>query len=412
MRARVWVVVVFVCALVVLSGCGTIGVPDKAPVVGTPFTMIIASDPQYPWWDQLPCNGCSKADCDAGRCDAAICSAKDDGARRNAINECEKRMGRASVRDQIRAAAKVTDLTWPQSLGGGKVTSPAGLIVNGDLTAYFHKFQVEEENRIVAEELEKIRKENPSHPILSVVPFLGLGNHDYRNNVCDCRSYSPWDYNVCARMAGHLMYELYSNKSWIAFDRCSFAYAWKFNRIRFVQMHLYPGYKADFQYWLSDPQGCRTAKHRFDPAAREPGACDDGTVFPSWSFLETTLAAGDAAGDRSVLLFHDPDEYWSAADVQKFREIVRKYDVVAVFAGHQHERWGVQNGFPIANGLVNKRGGSVPVILSGAAEMRTFVLAEFGDNSMRAAVISTQPAGPSYQEPTATNPTPQVRVTW
>lgn len=397
-RGAVAVLSLFVlCAI----GCSSnINVPDKAPVIGPTYSMIIAADPQYPWWNAKPCNGCSAADCASGACDKNVCTDP------NAVTECEKRMGGAAIRDQIQAASQITTLNWPAGMGGTKIAAPVGVIVNGDLTAYYHQWQVTEIDRLVGEEFDKIRKSDANNPILKIIPFLGLGNHDYRNNVCDCRSYSPWDYNICSRMAAHTMYRLYDKKyPWIRFNPCSLGYSWTLNKIRFVQMHLWPGYTADFGYWLTDPAACKAAPKRFSPDQR---TCDDSVVFPSWAFLESELTAADVSGERAVLLFHDPAEYWSAADVTKFKDIVAKHGVIAVFAGHYHGDFGVKSGYDIAIGLKNKWGGDVPLMLSGASENRKFIIAEFTANSMKAAVISAASGKPAFE----TAGTPQYQTSW
>jgi cytolysin (calcineurin-like family phosphatase) len=393
-------------ALLVLcaSRCSSITVPDKAPTVGETFSMIVAADPQYPWWNAQPCHACSPTNCTA-TCDAAVCAGTKD-----AVTECEKRNGAASIRDQIAAASKITILAWPSSMGGGKIAAPIGLVVNGDLTAFFHYWQVREVDQLVGDELEKIRKSDAGNPILKIIPFLGLGNHDYRNNVCDCRSHGPFDLNSCARVAAHLMYKLYDNKyPWIRFNPCSLGYSWTLGKIRFVQMHLWPGYTADFGYWRDDGAACLAEPKRFSPDARK---CDDGVVFPSWAFLDSELTAADVNGQRSVLLFHDPAEYWTSADVAKFKEIVARHDVIAVFAGHYHGEWGVRTNYEIANNLKNRTNGTVPVILSGASENRKFVVAEFTSSSMKAAVISAAGGTPSFQATTNESPTPQYQTSW
>lgn len=401
MRFRVARAAAVVAVVLVAFGChSNISVPDKAPAIGSTFSMVIAADPQYPWWNAKPCNGCTAADCQSGACDKNVCTDP------NAVTECEKRLGGAAIREQIQAAAKISTLEWPAHMGGTRITAPVGVIVNGDLTAFFHKWQVEELDKLVGEELDKIHKTNPNHSILKIIPFLGLGNHDYRNNVCDCRSYPPHDYNICARMAAHMIYQLYDKKyPWIRFNPCSLGYSWSLGKIRFVQMHLWPGYTADFKYWLTDPNGCKTYDKRFSPDVRP---CDDSVVFPSWDFLESELTAADVQGERGVLLFHDPHEYWSTTDLAKFKQIVARHNVIAVFAGHYHGSWGVRDDYAVAKDLKNKSGGQVPLILSGAADSKKFVIAEFTANSMKAAVISTADGTPTFE----TTGTPQYQTSW
>lgn len=384
---------VFLVCIVTFLGCSSsIHVPDKQPAVAPTFSMIIAADPQYPWWTAPPCH-CNADECASGKCEAGVC----DGDRK-AIVACESRIGGDRIREQIQAASKVGTLDWPWGLGGGRITAPVGVIVNGDLTAYFHFSEVMGVNDLINQEMKKIHDADPHHPMLNIIPFLGLGNHDYRNNVCDCRSWSPHDLNICARNAAHLMYRLYDRRyPWIRFDPCSLAYSWTFNNIRFVQLHLWPGYTADLEAPKEgDTKACLAMPNRFSPAKRP---CNDSVVFPSWDFLESELTAADVNHQRSVLLFHDPDEYWSDADVAKFRAIVARHDVIAMFAGHHHGVWGVQTGFAIAHDLKNVKGDAVKLMLSGAAEGQRFIVAEFTPTSMKASVVTTKNGVPEFDPP-------------
>jgi len=113
-----------------------------------------------------------------------------------------------------------------------------------------------------------------------------------------------------------------------------------------------------------------------------------------------------------VLLFHDPDGSWSNNDVLGFKAHVAKHGVIAVFAGHYHDEWGVRTGYAIAKGLRNKFNEEVPVILSGASAYRKLVIAEFTANSMKAAVIAVDGGTPSFQAATTVNPTPAFQTTW
>lgn len=140
------------------------------------FSLIIAGDPQLYWWrggDDPSCN------------DSA----------------CVEAMGIASNQDVVAAMNNIEDLGfWPETpdpfdlsylIGGGgnPVTQPEGIIVNGDLTAFWHEAQQNEF-------LDIYRQLN--HQI-----YPGLGNHDYANNVNDCTFnfiYHPDD-NRCAKEA-------------------------------------------------------------------------------------------------------------------------------------------------------------------------------------------------------------------
>ena len=97
------------------------------------FITIIASDPQYPW------------------------------SCRNYTEDCSNRtIANADNHHQVRVMNNIK-----QKNGRHRV---AGVIINGDLTAYGH-----------ADELNKYREFFESK--LQMSSFPGLGNHDYENNV-------------------------------------------------------------------------------------------------------------------------------------------------------------------------------------------------------------------------------------
>ncbi|MFP5246094.1 MAG: hypothetical protein ACLGH0_05325, partial [Thermoanaerobaculia bacterium] len=82
----------------------------------TGVTMVFMSDPQYPWYSPMNCG-----------------------------EECIKANSSAAIRRMTSAIDNVTQLgQWPSTLqfgAGAPVAQPQGVIINGDLTAYFHQWQ-------------------------------------------------------------------------------------------------------------------------------------------------------------------------------------------------------------------------------------------------------------------------------
>ncbi len=134
------------------------------------FTMIIASDTQFPWW-----RGADDPDCNTDEC--VLAKAKSTNAKQiKAMND---------IQQAAWTVGKTTGKgTWPTlsslTIGGGTtITKPLGVIMNGDLTAYWHPWQV----KLYRQYYEPNYEKNPTHPVLSLPIFPGLGNHDYANNV-------------------------------------------------------------------------------------------------------------------------------------------------------------------------------------------------------------------------------------
>jgi PKD repeat protein/cytolysin (calcineurin-like family phosphatase) len=141
------------------------------------FSMIILSDPQYQWWRHG-----NDPDC------------KD--------TECVEAKAFLTNTELILAANDVMSLgAWPTTSNftrgaGSAISDVKGVIINGDLTAYFHPAQAS--------------WFQSTYPALLKYPmYPGLGNHDYENNVDNCSfatslpiltTYEP-DKDRCAKQA-------------------------------------------------------------------------------------------------------------------------------------------------------------------------------------------------------------------
>jgi hypothetical protein len=160
--------------------------PAAAPLAPTPddayFSMLVASDTQLPWWREGDDPGC-KGDDDPD------------------TDTCGDQKAAQTNQAETSAMNRVLELgTWPadgvERGGGTAISVPKGIILNGDLTAYWHEWQV------------KLLEQYYAPSKLSYPPYLGLGNHDYDNNVDrnngqSC-SYQPAFYedtNRCAKEA-------------------------------------------------------------------------------------------------------------------------------------------------------------------------------------------------------------------
>ena len=330
---------------VVPTTCSTQSFTHTAPAPGDPgtFTMLFASDVQFPWMDS--CSG-------------------DDA--------CVLRESRRTNSEQIAAENGVQGAGgghWPD---GAAILAPRGLVINGDLTAYWHDYQVD-----LLQEFYGSRKYMPS---LNVFP--GLGNHDYANNHNDCQ----WTRNAvaypgkngCALNAVGFMKAVvnchkmatFDDSLVESFDQGSLAYSWNIGRYHFVQLNFRPNYKLA-----------------------------DLSISPSYDWLKTDLARATAAGRKIVLNMHninentDPktvDGQGMTPDDPRLLSAIGTSRVVAGFAGHIHKQVGYQ-------GAMGSTG--IPYFLSGASEYQTFLLAEFADDHIKVAVLQSKGGTPSFLDP-------------
>src|SRR5262249_10666465 len=137
--------------------------------------------------------------------------------------------------------------TWPAVVpnsGGTAIMQPTGVIINGDLTAFFHPWQVDLYRQFY----------DPSFPgadpdVLQLPLYAGLGNHDYANNVNDCSGNEAADLlaygaNSCAAHAARYVRAMlgcetvptFPARGIHAFDNNSLAYSWDIGTWHFVQM--------------------------------------------------------------------------------------------------------------------------------------------------------------------------------
>src|SRR5262245_6959660 len=194
-----------------------------------PFTLIIASDTQLPWGTE-PCMGTPE--------------------------ECEIAYGIKTNQWFTRSMNGIQTLgTWPIALpntGGKPIEVPKWVTINGDLTAFFHPWQLRLFRQLY----------DPSYPtadpdVLELPLFPGLGNHDYANNVDDCWGEELVDYfaypaNGCAFQASRSVKTFVScanmpNVPYAtihSFDTQSLDYSWDYRGYHFVQLHNYPTYSV------------------------------------------------------------------------------------------------------------------------------------------------------------------------
>lgn len=355
-HGRGWLAWLAPALLIAVGACQA---PVSAPTnTGPAFTVAVLSDPQLHTFVRPPCD------------------------RRDAASDCNVNYSRAATSDQIAAALVLDQLTWPDSpraasLGPAPLTT---VLVNGDLTQYWLPEQKADFETLI---------DAPLRQRGDVAPLYGFGNHDVDDPAGNCRRYFPFDWNACSRDALRTFRGWLSQLEWIDLDPCSLAYSWDQLDVHFVQLHLVPGYERSFRTCYRQST-CSTL-----PVV--PKLCGTNEqVLDAQPWLERDLERASAAGRRIVINMHvahdtaEDGDYWTDAARQRFRRLVARHDVIAVFAGHVHYSYGLVGDFVLdAEPVRNAAGDPVPFFRSGSAEHGRFLAVSFGPDIMRVGVVSS-----------------------
>ncbi|QXI13856.1 metallophosphoesterase family protein [Pseudomonas zeae] len=295
-------------ASVVLGVClWATGVSAQA-ITGTPRHMVFASDTQYPWTDKT-----------------------DD---REAESDAE-----FDVRSKWLVDTQLGSIAEFRNQHGSQAQVP--LMINGDITAFGHGWQ----RSFMKDLLTKHFKGEY---------LYGLGNHDYENNVDDCFS------NSCA--AGSIVeFKEHHEGKVDSFDlkitsgflskkySGSLAYSKNIGEVHMVQLNNEPTYTT------------RIA-HPLNPTTFE--------INDALDWLETDLRLARASGYAIIINMHKPLRHQGTQAQQKrFTDMVNKYQVTAIFAGHLHK-----------DGGDAYWEGSVPIYLSGSTSQQTYLIASFTED--------------------------------
>ncbi|APG04491.1 hypothetical protein BJI69_11685 [Luteibacter rhizovicinus DSM 16549] len=265
------------------------GVGFAANAVAGIQTMIVTSDPQYPWTD-LTDRGSPESD-----------------------NERDRR-SEALITEQYRSIA---------AYRAARPGEDIPVFINGDLTAYGHGNQRSVMARLL--------------PILGDNVHLGLGNHDYDNNIRKENGSGCYN-NGCARDSiGDLVRHVTAKAGKIAFDysvtpgvfttlhRGSLAYAVNargLDRVLNIQLNNYPDYRVTFE----TTEGIGKERYDIDSSLAWLGHLIqtrlDKPTFGDWN---------DRKYDFGIIHMHDPTMFDG-----DFARLVMNADIAAIFAGHLH----------------------------------------------------------------------------
>lgn len=288
------------------------------------FSIIISSDPQYPWYDHVLPPGLTT----------------DEQIKQNSERQISQQY------QSMNALAK-------KRKDENSEFQVKGVLINGDLTAFGHDWQFDKYKALVG--------------TLEIPHYPGLGNHDYSNNVDD-----SYNNNCASRMvdymyawlklnAGILNYD-FSERSYYQFPELrtdyigSLSYSFNIGKVHFVQLQNFPSYTDDWNSWNAG-------------SARR----DFYFIKPSFYWLKNDLAIARNRGDIIIVSLHDYHDNFIEPYVTEFNEIMVKYGVSAVFAGHIHPDCGKYG--TIGNS-------TIPFFRSGAASYQDYLVADIDNNQM------------------------------
>jgi len=303
---------------------------------GMPQHMVFASDPQYPWTE------------------------KSDSGEDESSADFEKR-AKWLVETQFASIAQFrTEM-------GGQAAVP--LMINGDMTAFGHGWQ----RSFIGSML---KKHFGDHVL------YGLGNHDYQNNVNDCFSESCAAGSIVDYRDHHVgkvdEFDLevtgsFVNKHYLG----SLAYSKNMGEVHLVQLNNEPTYAVKISHALN------------------PTTFD---ITASLDWLENDLRIARAQGYAIIINMHKPYEWKGSWDQEKrFREMIEKYQVTAMFAGHFHDEGGSHTYM-----------GSVPMFLSGSASQQTYLTATFSKDRKQLEVSLVEDNQWRKRTPVATVPVKSI----
>jgi cytolysin (calcineurin-like family phosphatase) len=325
------------------------------------FSMIFASDPQYPYCENAPCKNGPKD-------------------------------------------SKTANQWHSMAIGKLSVSNPdtQGVVINGDLTNTMDDYQIDVFESLYASKY---------------VIYPGLGNHDYQNYTAynlgkkDSESWGTYDGNAVSRYGGQLNLMHYfaktvrANKNIQGFDwndsdywnrSGSLAYYWDIGDYRFVQLNNFP----PFAYKFSNYASRKVGNENYDIQSSLPwlrtllSKSKDKKVILNMHSINSTDCFGifdyDADGKYQAGGYSQPQ--WKTGALEFGRILGENLNVVAIFAGHVHSFVGDQYFDDNAGKLrslsdsqYDRRnaknevmaGQAVPVLFSGSAEYNLLLSVKF-----------------------------------
>ena len=325
------------------------------------FTLIVTSDPQLPWWRAGYDFNCATPACIWQK-------ARETNMKQiKAMNNIQK----------MKAFNKNLAGYWPGNTSILKegmnqpISKPEGVIINGDLTAFFHTWQL----FMFQNFYESTEQGHAEHQINYPI-YPGLGNHDIENNQHDCvwdadiAMLLEGDQNGCALAATRYIKAAlncdtipnFDSERLESFDLSSLAWSWNIGKWHFVQLNNYLSF---------------TDK--------------EIKVTSSWPWLKKDLNRATSRNQWIVLNTHQriPDN---------IDQMIAEQNVVLVFAGHVHStsQLVISPHHVLPNNNVVRKN---LLGISGAVEYNKFLLIRFTDSFFNIAIIDAQEYPPKFENP-------------
>lgn len=216
------------------------------------------------------------------------------------------------VRDTLRAINAVTNLTWPDALGGGAIAKPRGVVVLGDV--------IDDGDRILLGKHQTPRQYyqfgadfglDGTDGLLNFPVFETWGNHDGPPVGAEKFGFS---------FQAHLKERnlVRQRKGWLThLSTNGLHYSWDWDDVHFVMLGLYP---ADRQNPLIP---------RYSPVWHNP----QGAL----TFLKEDLAKCVGASGRPVVLMSHcgfDTDWWHTNDWRAAYDAAKPYHVILYLYGH------------------------------------------------------------------------------
>lgn len=307
------------------------------------YFMVFASDPQFSW------NHCSDPD------SVDLCAQE----RSVFAGYSDEDLGRLYNARLTNAINTVKNYLGDYRFGG--------TVVNGDLTEFG------DQGPDLGDYISYYEHG------LNMNVYLGLGNHDYQNNVNDCyengcASTMVWYLKDQAATLNPYSFDYYQSNTYYDFPNNrrdhsgSLGYSWEIGNIHFVQLNNFPSYSTSWNGW------------NYSSARR-----DYFTINSALTWLRNDVSNAVSRGKKIILNMHD---YGADAGNSTFTSVLNDFPVTALFAGHWHERYGryAETG-PYSDGR------KMPVFTSGSAHYGTFLVTRFVNGKMYVWVMSVDQFG-------------------
>jgi cytolysin (calcineurin-like family phosphatase) len=223
----------------------------------------------------------------------------------------ENRQNNDWDRETLQQINAVTDLQWPQKLGGGRIEKPRGVVVlgdcidDGDKVVQGKNWSAEQYKFFVAD-----FGLDGTDGFLKYPVFEGWGNHDGPPAGADKGGFS-FQANLKQRNAVRKQKGLISNVS-----PNGLHYSWDWDDVHFVQLNIYPADKQN-------------PKVRYSPKWHDPQ--------DSLAFLKEDLAKNVGTSGRPVVLMSHcgfDTDWWPPEDHKVAYDAAKPYNVVLYLYGH------------------------------------------------------------------------------